>query len=430
MRIVRVRMLAVLVLLGVAVHGSAAAQGGAATGATESPRFTTGGQVREQYELFSHEEWGSRPPDGNGYSLQRYMFHVDVRASRRVRLFGELKSGLEFGRASGPRPPDADHLDLHQAYADGLFGAATVRIGRQELVYGSARLLSPREGPNVRQTFDAARLLVHRGTWQVNGFAGWAAKTATGIFDDTTDTNRAVWGVYGVRQPGRQATLGVDVYYLGYRRGIARFEQGRARELRHSFGTRLWRTAAPLDYNVELVGQFGRFGSARILGWTVASDTGFRLSTKGRPRLGVRADITSGDRDRTDDRLGTFNPLFPRGGYFGLIAATGPANHRDLHPQVTLALRRNATLTAGWLFFWRDQPADGLYGIAGNMLRSGAGTRSRFVGHSPDVESEWQLTRRLSAAVDVSLFTAGAFIRESGPGFNMRYLSGRTTYRF
>jgi len=39
-----------------------------------------------------------------------------------------------------------------------------VRVGRQELAYGAGRLIAPREGPNERQPFDAARILLTSGT--------------------------------------------------------------------------------------------------------------------------------------------------------------------------------------------------------------------------------------------------------------------------
>jgi alginate export protein len=310
------------------------------------------------------------------------------------------------------------------------FDEVTARVGRQELSYGSSRLVSVREGPNVRQSFDAARVMVHRSTWQIDAFGGWVAQTREGIFDDATDDRRALWGAYIVRRLGPRSAQGVDLYYLGYRRRNARFDQGQGTERRHSFGARLWGEPAALDYNVELVAQVGRFDDTGIRAWTVASDTGYRLAVAGQPRLGLRADITSGDRDRTDDRLGTFNPLFPKGAYFGLIATSGPSNHRDVHPQVTVSIGDVATVTTSWLFFWRDQTDDGLYGIPGNLLRSGVGTRSRFVGHSPGIEAEWQLNPHLTMTGNLSAFTAGPFIQESGPASTIGFAAVWATYRF
>lgn len=394
------------------------------------PSVSAGGQVRQQYERFANEEWGAEVPDDAGYWLQRYMLHIDARISRQLRLYGELKSGIEVGRAGGPRPPDEDRLDVHQAFVDVSLGPITTRVGRQELAFGSQRLVSVREGPNVRQTFDGVDIVMLRGRWRVDGFGARVVSTEDGLFDDSPDTGRAIWGVYAVRSLNQRGTTGLDVYYLGYRRREATFDQGEGRERRHSWGARLWQTSGTVDYNVEAAVQAGRFEDADIRAWTIASDTGYRIELAGSPRLGLRADMTSGDRHPDDKRLGTFNPLFPKGAYFGLIASAGPANHMDVHPQVTVRPRGDLVVTTGWLFFWRQQVRDGIYGIPGNLLRSAEGTQSRFVGHSPGVEAEWQATRRLSLTGNASFFTAGSFVQESGPAHTIGFLAVWVTYRF
>ena len=66
----------------------------------------------------------------------------------------------------------------------------------------------------------------------------------------------------------------------------------------------------------------------------------------------------------------------------------------DLHPLATINPRDDVTVTTGWLFFWRHRIDDGIYTTSGSLLRSAAGTRSRFVGHSPGIEVLWQVTRQ------------------------------------
>jgi len=401
--------------------------------------LSAGGEVRQQYEWFANESWGAEVPDGSGYWLQRYMVYVDARLLRRVRLYGELKSGIEVGRAGGPRASDEDRLDLHQGFVALSLGSVTVRAGRQELAFGSQRLISNRDGPNVRQTFEGATVVLKRGRWRADGFGTRYVSTETGAFDDSSDTGRSLWGVYAVRWLAQRrtkglaqyGTKGVDLYYLGYRRSAATFDQGQGREVRHSWGARLWQTSNALEYDVEALVQTGRFASAAIRAWGIGSDIGYQIETApGQPTLGLRADITSGDADRTDNRLGTFNPLFPRGGYFGLIARAGPSNQMDLHPIVTLEPRADLLITTGWLFFWRLQTDDGIYTTAGELLRSAKGTSSRFVGHSPGVAAEWQVTRKLTLTGNASLFTAGPFVQESGPARTTGYLAWQVGYCF
>ncbi len=394
-----------------------------------------GGELRHQYERFAHEEWGAQPQDDNGYLLQRYMFHADLRVGRRVRLFGQLKSGIEMGRVGGPRRPDEDRFDIHQAYAElnvwptSQTRSLRVRAGRQELNFGSSRLVSVREGPNVRQSFDALRMILSRGVWRIDGFVSRPVITTVGTLDDRRDDSRALWGVYAARSD-RSAGRGIDVYYLGYERKLARFDQGIGREHRHSVGTRLWGQHRSVDYNAELIAQWGTFGESQIRAWTVASDTGYRLSLPGAPRIGLRADITSGDGNRGDDVLATFNPLFPKGAYFGLIAPVGPLNHSDLHPSIAFGLPKGWSVSASWLFFWRTTTDDGLYAVPGTLLRPAEGTRTHFVGQSPGIEVKWQATRHVSFTGDLSLFSAGSFLKEAPPARTITYIAAWTTYRF
>jgi hypothetical protein len=227
----------------------------------------------------------------------------------------------------------------------------------------------------------------------------------------------------------RSGEAGLDLYYLGQDREVAQFDQGIAGERRHSIGTRVWGQFNMFDYNTEVIAQWGTFGTSRIRAWTIASDTGYRIRRRGNPRLGVHADITSGDRDRNDHVLGTFHPLFPRGAYFGLIAPTGPLNHIDLHPSIAFAPHRDVFVSVTWLFFWRSRSDDGLYGVPGNLLRSGEGTRARFVGQSPGVEAKWQADRHLSFTLNLSLFSAGPFLDAFPPARTITYIAAWTTYK-
>jgi hypothetical protein len=421
------RMLGLLVMLALSSTYSAA-QTVEPAARTTPATWSFGGEVRLQYERFTYEEWGAEPDDRNGYFLQRVMLHTGRRLGERASLFVEMKSAIEAGRVGGPRLPDEDRLDLHQGYLDVGATTATLRVGRQELQFGSARLVSMRD-LNVRQSFDAARVILRGGPWRLDAFGGRPATTQAGALDDETDRTRALWGAYGVRQPGGRLGAGLDVYYLGYRRRGARFDSVAGPERRHTSGIRLWGPPSSIDYNLEAVVQWGSVGGQSIRAWTIASDTGYQFSSAMRPRVGLHADITSGDRDRADRTLGTFNAMFPRGGYFGYIASAGPANHIDLSPQVDLHAGP-VVITASWLVFWRHERADGIYTMGAQLLRSADGTHSLLVGHSPGVGATWRITPRITAIGHASAFTAGPFIRETGNTDDSTFLRASISYRF
>jgi hypothetical protein len=160
---------------------------------TQPPSWVLTGGVRQQFEHFTNEEWGAAPPDPNGYLLQRYMLRVDRRIASWATATFELKSGIELGRAGGPRIPDEDVFDLHQGYIELHRDALRLRLGRQELQFGSSRLVSVRD-LNVRQSFDAVRGMVVSEAWRVDAFASWPVTTRPDALDDATDSTRKIVG--------------------------------------------------------------------------------------------------------------------------------------------------------------------------------------------------------------------------------------------
>jgi hypothetical protein len=400
--------------------------------------LSLGGEARERYEYFNNPNWGAGPK-GSGYLLQRYFLHADLHMGEYLRLFGQLQSSLENGRIGGPRPTDKDELDLHQLFLDVNFNLGSdssfvLRSGRQELVYGTERIIGVRDGPNVRQSFDGFRAMFSTGDLKVDAFATRPVKTKRYVFDDETDGHLGLWGVYSVMPLHMLPKGNIDLYYVGYYNSDLVYDQGSGREIRQSVGTRLWRTAKPLDYNFEFIYQFGKFGSGNIQAWTAASDTGYTFdSLPLNPRFGLKADVTSGDRDPRNPDLQTFNPLFPKGAYFSENNLIGPANHIDLNPTVALHLKDNLTLFVNSDFFWRESTHDGVYNIGFGgvaLVRSGKQSNARYVGSQPQAQLEWDIDRHLTLKAFYAHFFTGPFLRESGPSKDVDYTTEWLTYKF
>ena len=110
----------------------------------------------------------------------------------------------------------------------------------------------------------------------------------------------------------------------------------------------------------------------------------------------VPYETTRQDEDRTDKSLQTFNALFPKGAYFGVIALIGPANHIDLQPSFDLRLIKRWILITEAGFFWRQSIHDGIYGPAINLLRSAGSSTSRFIGSQIATQAEWEINPHFS----------------------------------
>src|SRR6187402_3816602 len=114
-----------------------------------------------------------------------------------MRLFAELKANHQQGREPGPLGVDADQLDVHQAFVDfGTESSSQLRLGRQELLYGSGRRIFPRNGPNVRGNFDALRWTGAVGDWRTDAFVFHPVAVDPGRFDDNSINEQTYLGVY------------------------------------------------------------------------------------------------------------------------------------------------------------------------------------------------------------------------------------------
>jgi Alginate export len=399
--------------------------------------LTFSGEAREVWEQTGNNNWGQQPY-WNSFFLERYMLGLDAHFGKHVRTFVQFKSGLESFRVGGPRPIDEKRLDFQNAFLDlsaaGDHNWLTLRLGIQELEYGAGRLIDIREGPNVRLSFIGFRLLSKLGSWHVDTFAVRPRLDNFGFFDDYPNHQVGFWGVYGWRPLSRGVSI--DAYYLGLNRAEATYERGTAPEHRQSLGTRFSHPIATKepgwDFDYEGVWQFGTFGSANILAWTLASDTGYTVPTwRLKPRFSLKADVSSGDNPRTNT-LATFYPLFPIGNYFGVIADTGPGplNFRDLHPRVLTEWGHGVTVSTDWIFYWRQSLSDGVYSVPGMLIRSSGNSNARFVGQRPGIEMRWQTTRHLWFQADYGIFYAGKFLKETRPGRNLNYWALWAGYKF
>lgn len=370
--------------------------------------LTLGGDLRERIEVVRNPGFGLEQ-DSDYVFLHRAMIHADLRVGDEVRAFVQLGAFRASGREAPGPPTDRNELDFTQAFVDVSAsvgdGRATLRGGRQEVDFGSSRLISVREGPNVRRTFDGVRAFWSSGQTRVDAFYLHPVAIKRGVFDDSTVDGEGLWGVYATTPVG--GMLKADLYYLGYRRERARFAIGTADERRHSIGARLFGENRGFDFDVEGVIQFGEFGASDIFAWTIASDIGFTFTDLPlTPRLGLKADVASGDDNAADATLGTFNALYPKFPYFSEANLIAPANVIDLHPSVGLTLSPTLSIQIGWNGLWRQTTQDSIYVPLLNPIAGSSGGE-RFIGHQAIVGGQWSVTNRVTISAQYVHFEPG-----------------------
>lgn len=396
------------------------------------------GEVRPFYEIYHNYNWGAGPQDGNGYYLQRIMGSMDFHLGDRARVFVELQSGDVFGRNGGPRPSkDKDTLDFSQAFT-GLTvipgdqkPKLELKLGRQELNYGEGSLLATRD-LNVRRTFDGVKTIIRPGDWRIDLLAFRPALLKPGVFDDGIDSSQELFGVWASRPIKRRSFWRqADVYYLGLDRKQATFEQGTARELRHTAGMLLHAQYGAFSILTEADVQFGSFGAEKIRAWKFAHSFSWSFQDRPlHPAVTLLGAVSGGNTSTASNVLGTFNPLFPRGLYYGYIDSTGSPNATVIHPELGLTISPSVSILATHFSFWRTSAADGIYSQPGFLLRVGNRNESRFVGSLQDLAIRWQADRHTTFEALATYYEAGGFLRESSPGKNLSYFSLKMNYRF
>lgn len=378
-----------------------------------------GGEARYEYVDFNNEDWGRVNIGHNNFLLQRYDLHADIHLGKIFRVFAQLRSALQDGRINGPRGIDEDQLNVQNLFIDAKLWQKEdkkiiIRAGRQELDYGSGRLISVREGPNARQYFTGGKIMYSSARFSIDGFAMMEDEINTGAFDNKMSKELNLWGAYSKIIFPKAGNL--DLYYLGIRRDESVFEEGIAPERRHTVGTRLWKYGGGFIYNLEAAYQFGTFGSGNINAWTGSIDLGYSFeNTKFKPTINLRNDYISGDKKEGDGNLQTFNPLFPKGGYFGFSPQVGPVNLIDIHPYATLDLLPTLKMQVDVVFNWRYSLEDGVYRPSGTLNRPGNTSNEKYIGTAYLANFSYSVNKYISVVSGIQYFKTGGFINDIIP---------------
>ncbi len=394
-----------------------------------------GGDVRQQYFYFSNEDWGAAPKDKDGYVFSRLLAHADFHAGKYFRSYVELQSSLANGKEYSPPPIDENQLDLHQAFFDIALPFSkqeqlVLRTGRQEFLYGAQRLVSVKEGANNRLAFDAVKLIYQGSRFKVDAFFSHPVRPKQGIFDDKFNKYSKFWGGYAVVNEV-PVFHNVDLYYLGLWKSESVFDDGIAKERRHSVGTRIWNSSVPWQYDFEALYQWGKFGVKQISAWTISSNTTYTIqSLKHNAQINFKAELISGDKNYEDGKLNTFNPLFPRGAYFGLASLVGPANLIDIHPSFMVNLTKSFVYEVDYDAFWRFSKNDGIYGPAALLIYSGKTSGQKFIGNQLATYLIYNPSQFFSLQGEFTWFKAGPYLKDVGPGKNILFTAFTAQFEF
>lgn len=365
-----------------------------------------------EYRLRHHSERNHRGVGLTGqdddFLLHRTRIYANLELGEVARIYAEMNDALSTNETYLPRPQEEDRTELQNLFIDvPLLGfrsdGLAARLGRQELLYGAGRLVSPLDWANSRRTFEGYKLFCQGPLWTVDAFWARPIYPNPDAFD-TPDQSQQFMGLYLVRQLGAQAVL--EGYYL---RLVEEDVEPGDFDF-HTLGLR-----SQQEYNgwlgeLEAAVQFGSYGAIEHTAGMYTIGVGRRFCClPGAPIFWVYYDWASGDRT-----LGNgFHHLMPDSHqYLGWMDLFGRRNIEDLNFHLLVHPHRDWTVRLAWHIFHRQNPLDVPYGVDMMPLVGSPGGSGDY-GQELDVVLQWAIRPRAEMSFGYSRFFAGEFFRSN-----------------
>lgn len=385
--------------------------------------LSLGGGLRERFETNDAPGFNTTPGRADSYVISRLEAHADLRTGP-VQVFLQIQSDFAPGKKNRSLV-DSNRLDLEQGFVaiSQPLGAGMLkfRLGRQQFAFDLQRFVSVRDGPNVRQSFDAAWADYEIGPWRLIAYYTQPVISRDDHpFDDSSSSHNRFYGVRLERHV--LGTNELSAYWSRFTNDLASFPAATGPEQRDVWDIRFAGKRGALDWDAEAMLQTGHVGVYRVRAWATGSKIGYSfLASVLKPRLGMQVDVASGDRNRADSTLGSFNPLFPNGAYLNLGGYTGYANFVHVKPSVTLNPTPRLTVMGAIAAEWRMTTGDAIYTQPNVPIPRTLGTGHPWTGAYGQFRLDWRARANLSGALEVVHFNPGETIRAAG-GRDSNYL--------
>jgi hypothetical protein len=403
----------------------------------EKTYLSFGGEIREQYQYFENQNFGDVPPSFKNISAgqlwHRAMAHANLEIGKKTRVFVQLNNTMRFFNPNPLTPEiDENQLSLHQAFVDYQFNPQfSIRAGRQEIGYGTTRLITFREGPNTRLTFDAAILKYQKQNLKIDLLAISPVISKAGVFDDES-LKDWVYGVYAT-QYAKSKKIAADYYVLGFESNRRMYNYVAGNEKRQMVGTRVFSQNKTFNYEVEATYQIGKFNQKSIRAFGIAADLNYKLNSKNNVIIGVAAQHYTGDKNRNDGILNTYNLVFSKPSY-GLAAPIGSSNIQNINPYFKFSPTKKLNLQAGVYWMQRQSIEDGTYSPGMAQVRPNReklfNSKAKPIGRQYAIEVNYLASKRVTFSADWANFQAGTYTQQTGKGLNINYFSIKSSFKF
>ena len=376
----------------------------------------------------------------NDWHMLRTRVHADLWYRDRVRLFAEFLDARAFGGELSPLGIERNHADMLNLFADiklaDANGPIYFRAGRQELIYGSQRLISTLDWANTRRTFQGGKVFWRNQKFDLDAFWVRPMKTQLGEFDNW-DTQQNFWGLWGSIKPMPGHLI--DLYYLGLdnQNPVSPANVAIGNIMGGNFSIHTWggRLVGNFDrylYELEGMYQWGERSNLDVSAFAVATGLGYRVPLPMNPHVWIRYDFASGDANPNDGRSNTFSHLFPFGHYYmGFMDRVGRQNIHDINAQITMHPVPWFTFISQYHRYYLANDRDYLYNAGGAAaLRDPTGQSGSHVGDEIDFRANIHISRNHDVLVGYSKLFSGKFLKAQRPGTDADLFYVQYNFRF
>jgi hypothetical protein len=394
-------------------------------------KITLGGELRIRSE--TQLDYGplTGGVDDDSFVLLRARPHLDAKPIDGIRIFIQPQFSRAFAQEESTIAGNADAgnpnnvFDLHQGFLDlnQIGGSvASLRLGRQELIYGEERLVGAFNWSNIGRSFDAGKIRLEWERFSIDGFFAWNEKAAgneyfTGLYGSWKvrpnmtfeGYSLLLWDNDGDGAPG---VTGTKIVTIGDRLA----------------GT-LWNEK--FDYSVEATLQVGKTEPNNHLAYAAHVATGYTFTEAAwKPRLGIEYNLASGN-DPGTAKVERFNNLFPTNhDKYGYIDFASWRNIHDIVASTSVKPVTGLLLKLDYHLFLLPEPADGIFRASGTQLRAGVAGASRLAGHEIDFLAKYQWNKWVNFLAGYSLFQGGEFFSDTGTNGTAHFAYVQTQANF
>ena len=376
------------------------------------------------------------------FNLFRARVYGDLNYLDIFRVFAEFTTADSSHQMLPPLSSDIDKADILNLFVEVKAlplgdEAVYLRGGRQELLFGSQRLISPSDWSNELRTFQGVRALYHTDKIEEDAFWVQPVVVDTGKLD-SVDDKQVFTGNYFKYRFNKDTSL--DLYYLYLDNDNKSFagEKGVLGGYDvNTFGGRFVGQAGDHgQYLSDFEGaiQFGDWSNQITEANMYVAGVGYWFKNlPAIPTFWVYYDHASGTQDPTNgSEHGTFNQLFPSGhNYYNSEDLFGRQNINDFHLELGFFPTNWLRFTAGYHVLSLDQAKDALYNSSGSVVRQDTtGKSGTDIGDAINATVQFHLDNHQIINISYAHLFSGTLHqgyggqcgRRQGLGFRLVYL--------